>query len=335
MNQRAMNTRSAWRVLSHGAMAVAVILLFASVNSQAQCPGTCNSANGCNGVSVKVTLKPLKVGTDYVGLVTSCGGATVKQCGLFSFATTVADTTTSKCLKIASALNVTACSSIGYTFVGDPNVTCAASQTVTVTDSCGGGVLEFQTKNEGGDLFSSNTGSSTEVDYENDMIAPSCKDPDNTAGNLNEMTNQATLAGTATGVAIDPNEPAHVEITVDQSSNGGPVVTAEFNTKAGVSSSDIADNLEEGLSEQGVQGVTVVGGRSIRVAQPATGNPIRVGIATSDTGINFDSRVAPVSRLPFPGAATIPTLSTWSTVLLVGLLLGTGAWLIRRRKQTA
>jgi len=261
----------------------------------------------------------------------------VKQCGLFSFATTVADTVTDKCNKIAANLNVAACTSLGYT-VNSTN--CATTHVVTVTDSCSAGVVEFQTKNEGGDVFSSDTGSTTEVDYEQDLISPFCKDVDNTPGNFNEMNNQVTLAGVATGTAISAGEPSHVEMTVglNQDANtGGPFFKAEFNTAAGQKSSDIAEQLEEGLTEQGVQGVTVVGGRAIRVAQPATGSPISVGVASSDTGINFDSRVAPLARLHplFPFNAPIPTLSTWSTLLLVALLLGTGSWLIRRRKRTA
>jgi len=327
-------------ILLHGALAAVLVLLFASVNAQAACPGTCTSPNACNGVTIKVELTPQKIGIDIVGLVTTCGGAVVNSCSPPSFATTTTMTKNDKCLAIRAALSDPACVAAGYTL--SAAALCAdPTNSVTATDACAGGVVEFVTTNESpvGSVFTGNTGNVAQVDYERDMITPSCRDQDATPNNGNDNVAQVTLAGTATGTSITGGV-ASEQVVVDQSPNGGPVLVAGINTSAGMTSLHVIQALCDRLIQLGFPAsrLSVIGNRALRIQQPSTGNPIKVGISEDDTGFNHDSRVAPVNRLPVPvstPSTSAPALSTWGVVLLMLMMMGVAVWMIRRTMSAA
>jgi BNR repeat protein len=287
----------------------------------------CTSApNTCNSVTVQVVLPPDNNSTDTITLTTSCGGATLQSCTVTLNATS-GMTEKQKCQAMANAISSsTACAAAGYSIAPNPCPEEFPPISFSVTDSTNTtGTLEFSVTNVQGPNFSS--GNVIQPDYEMDTITPLC---------LSNMMNQVTLIGRAKGLPIAPGEPSHVEMMVDQSPNGGPVVTAELNTFGGMTVGEIATALVTQLGNQGVT-ATLVGGRSIRVAQPISGNPIRVGGATSDLGIGIDSRVAPSGRLPTPVPIppSVPTLSQSGVVVMLLLLTGIGFWLIRRQMKRA
>jgi hypothetical protein len=322
------------RLLAKCAVAVALFLAVAGTTARAQCPGTCNSPNLCNKVKSETVLPPDKVATVYVTLRSSCGGVVTKSCTSSFPIGNALWTKEQKCQALVTAITGNAaCTAAGYTITSN---TCAADRKFTASDlTCGGSLLSLGISNDP-DIFSQAIAGQPIPDYEAELITPGCTDVDSSSGNGNDIENQVTLGGTSNGVPIAPAEPAHVEMIVDLTPNGGIVHTAEVITGPisptipVMSAESIASLLAAQLRTQGVPGVECVG-RNIRVSQPHPGNPIGVGIGTSDEGIVTDTQVVESD----PGAGAIPTLSTWGMILLVSLMGGTAFWILRRRTRSA
>ena len=272
-------------------------------------------------VTSQTVLPPDQPATVYVNLISTCGGAIVKQCHP-SFPIAGFLTMEEKCCALVHAIqNDPQCQAAGYCVsIND----CLQNRKFKVMDSCPGAVLSMGISNN--PAVFSQEGPGPIPDYEEEIITPGCTDPDGIPGNADDIVSEVNFHGPATGQPIAPGEPPHVEMDV----TGGPTAAhAEVTTFPGEPATQVAAQLAQQLNQQGVPAALVRGGRSIQIKQPAgsrlAGGPIGVGVGTSDDGITADSQIGPSF------AEAIPTLSEWGFILAMTLLLGVGAWKLLRR----
>lgn len=320
-------------------------------NAIAQCPSQCvyDPNLHCNQVTSKTVLAPdtFRAWDVYETVQTTCGPSVVKSCKASfhinandpNFAIGDPNARINKCKALANAISGSAaCTAAGYTI--DPNA-CATTQTFKITDSCAGGSISLGISNDPNIISQEGDDPNKPhpiPDYEAELITPGCKhpDPNSPAPNANDdVQHVLVLAGPASGEALSPIEPAHVELVIASDPNNP--TTIELPTRAGESAEGLAGRLGGELARQGIKFQCV--GRTLRLQADFMGTSAADSLAfgTFDTGIRFSNSSGPRSALP--NAATqssaIPTLSEWGLIILAALLLIGGSLLVLRKRTRA